>query len=118
MTTRAQWMAEIDKYEARLASWMKEETLWVERETALVAEVAELKAGIERLKECAQEQGKGIGAKTMRVEIIPKPENRFAVLVTFPSGMEDGERRAAETAIHTINLVYETGKALAKAVIK
>ena len=118
MTTRAQWMAEIDKYEARLASWMKEETLWVERETALVAEVAELKVEIDRLKDCAREQEKGIGAKTMRVELLSKPENRFAVVITFPSGMKDGERRAAETAIHTINLVYETGRALSKAVGK
>ena len=96
MTTRAQWMAEIDKYEARLASWAKEENLWVEREISLVAEVAELKAGIERLKECAQEQGKGIGAKTMRVEIIPKPENRFAVLVFAEMWIRDRYRTVEE----------------------
>jgi len=39
MTTRAEWMAEIDKYEARLASWAREETIWVERETALNKEI-------------------------------------------------------------------------------
>ena len=41
MTTRAEWMAEIDKYESRLASWVKEEVLWRERETELRALVDE-----------------------------------------------------------------------------
>lgn len=80
---------------------------------ASLARLTELETEIERLKDCAREQEKGIGAKTMRVELLAKPDNRFAVCVTFPSGMEDGERKAAETAIHTISLVYETAKALA-----
>ena len=76
--------------------------------------INELNEEITRLKECAREQEKGIGTKAMRVEIIPRGE-RLAVCVTFPSGMEDGEKRAAETAIHTLSLVYEAAKALAEA---
>ena len=75
----------------------------------------EHQAEVANLLDCAQQQEQGIGAKTMRVALLPKPDGKVAVCVTFPSGMEDGERRAAETAVNSLALVYETAKALREA---
>jgi len=81
----------------------------------LRASVAELEAENARLQECAKHQAQGPGgSKTIRVELLPR-DDRWAMCVTFPSSMPDGEKAAFEVISGMLALLLETSKSLAEA---